>query len=173
MAWAVRTLLGMFKVFSLRTTGPDGWEEKIALQQKLFHLGAFADDSLGRCPLLQAPNSAIPCVYYLTNHDFVMLDRIIAVGFDPSAIQRHIVSRQYISEFTNRAVARRTIINLYSRGFHLPKTIIVDERAEPALRSVPALISGESESNSALSGLPHTVDYESEFDDDMNVDDDL
>lgn len=110
MAWAVRTLLGMFKVFSLRTLGPGGWEEKIALQQKLFRLEAKTDDSLGRSGQWQAPNAAIPCVYFLTHRDFVMLDRIISVGFDPSAIQWHADARLYLSEFTNRAVARSTIM---------------------------------------------------------------
>ena len=89
MAWAVRTLLKMHKGFGLRAMGGDDWEEKVALQRKLFRLGVIADDFItisgfpGFSFFGQTKHSAIPCVYYITNRDFARLDRLIAVGFDP------------------------------------------------------------------------------------------
>ena len=160
MAWAVRTLLRMHKGFGLRAMGGDDWEEKVALQRKLFRLGVIADDFItisgfpGFSIFGQAKHSAIPCVYYITNRDFARLDRLIAVGFDPSAIQWHTKAARQLSSFSSRAVVRSTVTKLSSRGFHLPKAIIVDERVELALKNVPALLKGEIVARPTVFGMP-------------------
>ena len=89
-------------------------------------------------------------VWYLTMSKINELDRLIAVGFDPKAILKE---RLYDGMNIGRdgrqfdVFAKSTFDALVARGFALDEAdlIVLDERMEPALKDLPALIRGESD----------------------------
>ena len=88
-------------------------------------------------------------IWYLTMHKLNDIDRLIAVGFDPRAVSKESLydsmqiggdDRQY------DVFAKSTIDALVARGFALDEAdlIVLDERMEPALKGLPAMIRGET-----------------------------
>jgi hypothetical protein len=81
--------------------------------------------------------------------DIDYLDRMIAVGFDPRAVSKEDLYEGMRIGLDDRefdAFAKSTFDALVARGFSLDEAdlIVLDERMEPALKDLPALIRGES-----------------------------
>ena len=88
---------------------------------------------------------------YLTTSDINDLDRLIAVGYEPSSVPKERLYRELhlaIGHDGRRedVFAKSTFDALVARGFAFDEAdvIILDERMEPALKDLPALIRGEN-----------------------------
>ena len=89
-------------------------------------------------------------IWYLTMADIDDLDRLIAVGFDPRAVSKEsLYGGVHIGEDYRQydVYAKSTFDALVARGFAFDEAdlIVLDERMEPALRDLPALIRGETD----------------------------
>ena len=125
-------LEGCFKEFPIE----DGPKEKVELRRRLAKFGVEWGDSGNKG------------IWYLTMSDIECIDRLIAVGFDPRTVPKNtfygilgILSianddRQY------DIYAKSTFDALVARGFAFDEAdlIVLDERMEPALKDLPALI---------------------------------
>ncbi len=96
----------------------------------------------------------IRCEYkeirYLTMSDITYLDRLIAVGYDPRSVSKAALYREIGIGRDHREYdifAKSTIDALVAREFALDEAdlIVLDERMEPALKDLSALIRGEYE----------------------------
>ena len=88
-------------------------------------------------------------VRYLQNSTLTLLDRMIAVGFDSSAVSKKDL---YIAtsivrddQLYSNVFAKSTFDALVARGFALDggDLIVLGERTEPALKDLLELIEGE------------------------------
>ena len=89
-------------------------------------------------------------IWYLTMHDLSEIDRLMAFGFDPRAISEEILYEALEIGNDGRpsdAFAKSTFDALVARGFAFDEAdlIVLDERMEPALKDLPALIRGETD----------------------------
>jgi len=89
-------------------------------------------------------------IWYLTMAGTNELDRLIAVGFDPRAVPKNILYDFLSIGYDDRrfdVYAKSTFDALVARGFALDEAdlIVLDERMEPALKDLPALIRGETD----------------------------
>ena len=87
-------------------------------------------------------------IRYLTMADLNELDRLIGVGFDPRALSKEsLYAGMHIGEDYRQydLYAKSTFDALVARGYAFDEAdlIVLDERIEPALRALPALIRGE------------------------------
>ncbi len=89
--------------------------------------------------------------WYLTMPNIEHLDRLIAVGFDPRAVSMDIlkeINSGIDPDFHFNVYAKSTFDALVARGFAFDETnllVVLDERIEPALKDIPALIRGETD----------------------------
>ena len=88
-------------------------------------------------------------IWYLRMAGINKLDRLIALGFDPRAVSKGILYEGLSVGYDNRrfdVYAKSTFDALVARGFALDEAdlIVLDERMEPALKDLPALIRGEN-----------------------------
>ena len=89
-------------------------------------------------------------IYYLTMAGIKKLDRMIAVGFDPRSVSKEVLYEELLIGNDYRqfdVYAKATFDALVARGFAFDETdlIVLDERIEPALKDLPALIRGETD----------------------------
>ena len=87
---------------------------------------------------------------YLTMAGINELDRLIALGFDPRAVSKDFLYETMgigIDERIFDVFAKSAFDALVTRGFALDEAdlIVLDERIEPALKDLPALIRGGGE----------------------------
>ena len=90
-----------------------------------------------------------PRVCFMQTSDLVNLDRLIAVGFDPKMLSKEDLYGIMDIGADDRqfdVYAKLTFDALVARGFAFDESdlIVLDERMEPALKDVPALIRGEN-----------------------------
>ena len=88
-------------------------------------------------------------IWYLRMADINELDRLIVLGFDPRAVSKGILYEGLSIGYDDRrydVLAKSTIDALVARGFAFDEAdiIVLDERMEPALKDLPALIRGET-----------------------------
>ena len=102
--------------------------DKVELRDRLLRLGA---ETFSREAVV---------VEFLNRSSCTFIDRMIAVGWCPATLRTG--SHDY---FDNWPIAKTTFDFLVSRGFPLKKSkcIVVDEKIEPALRELNALISAD------------------------------
>jgi hypothetical protein len=120
-----------FKEFSIK----DGPKETAELSHRLANFGVRWSDSEDKG------------IWYLTMSDIEYLDRLIAVGFDPRAVPKNILYDFLLIAEDNRQFdiyAKSTFDAFVARGFAFDEAdlIVLDERMEPALKDLPALIRG-------------------------------
>ena len=104
-------------------------EEEEALRRRLADLG------------VQIDQIEPPCVRYLTTDSLEYLDRLIAIGCDPSALSKEDLVEVLPVERDDRVFAKSTFDALVARGFALDEAdlIVLDERMEPALKDLSAV----------------------------------
>ena len=104
-------------------------EEEEALRRRLADLGVQIEP---------------PHVRYLDTDAFDDLDRLIAIGCDPSALSKEVLDEVLTDPWSDcRVFAKSTFDALVARGFalHEADLIVLDERMEPALMSaVPSYL---------------------------------
>ena len=88
------------------------------------------------------------------------LDRVISLGFDPKAVCKADLYRDFSigeDERTYDVLAKCTFDALVSRGFAFDAKdlIVLDERTGPGLKRLPALIRNNTDSNRRRHGLNH------------------
>ena len=111
-------------------------EEDEALRRKIHYLGVESED----------PDVN---VWFLKASDLTELDRWIAVGFDPRAVSKEdLYEMMHIGtdDRSGDVYAKSTFDALVARGFAFDEAdlIVLDERMEPALKDLSALIRGDS-----------------------------
>ena len=126
------------------------------------HLPNFADDRLneftiqGEALRRRLTDLGMSCgdenkhIWYLTMDGINDIDRMIAVGCDPRSVSKEILYEgmqigRYDRQFD--VFAKSTFDALVARGFAFDEAdiIVLDERMEPALKDLPALIRGETD----------------------------
>ena len=88
--------------------------------------------------------------WYLTMAGINDIDRMIAIGFDPRAVSKESLYKGMQIGLDDRqydVFAKSTFDALIARGFALDEAdlIVLDERMEPALKDLPALIRGRDD----------------------------
>ena len=119
-----------FAVFELKN---DKSDEEEALRRRLADLGMSHEDKE---------------IWYLRKSDLVDLDRRIAVGYNPRSVSKETLYEVLQIGRSGRefdVFAKSTVDALVARGFALDEAdlIVLDERMEPGLKDLPALIRGE------------------------------
>jgi len=101
-------------------------EEEEALRRRLADLGVQIDQ-------IEPPR-----VRYLTTDALDNLDRLIAIGCDPSASSKEDLDEVLTVGRDDRVFAKSTFDALVARGFALDEAdlIVLDERMEPALKDL-------------------------------------
>jgi len=108
--------------------------EEEALRRRLADVGMTCDNKY---------------TWYLRMADINELDRLIAVGYNPRSVSREVLYENLNIGADDREddiFAKSTFDALVARGFALDEAdiIVLDERMEPALKDLPALIRGET-----------------------------
>ena len=108
--------------------------EEEALRRRLADVGMTCDNKY---------------TWYLRMADINELDRLIAVGYNPRSVSREVLYENLNIGADDRPddiFAKSTFDALVARGFALDEAdiIVLDERMEPALKDLPALIRGET-----------------------------
>ena len=126
--WMAETVFLDIPRFTLGGVKTSADQDKVELRDRLLRLGA--DTFRGEV-----------VVEFLKKSSCTFIDRVIAVGWRPATMSMYRNgSHDY---FDNWPIAKTTFDFLVSRGFPLKKSkcIVVDEKIEPALRELNALIS--------------------------------